>query len=133
MGSSTGVRHERQEVSSTVSPRVESSNPVSFLLNFFSLIQFWHRCQNDLFKGKLDYLHITCIVIENSNTKYKIRFFVFVTAIWTHKYIDVLDFIYSTKIMSSNRNHAKSGSNRYKTDFYLVFALPLQGRIQDSP
>ena len=28
MGSSTGVRHERQEVSSTVSPRVSGSTPV---------------------------------------------------------------------------------------------------------
>ena len=28
MGSSTGVRHERQEVSSTVSPRVNGSTPV---------------------------------------------------------------------------------------------------------
>ena len=44
MGSSTGVRHERQEVSST--PRVEGSSPVrgSFfffekLLNLFGLIQ----------------------------------------------------------------------------------------------
>ena len=37
MGSSTGVRHERQEVSSTISPRVEGSNPVrgKFLLSFF--------------------------------------------------------------------------------------------------
>ena len=48
MGSSTGVRHERQEVSS---PRVEGSSPVRgsfFLLNLFALIQFWHRCQIDL-------------------------------------------------------------------------------------
>ena len=46
-------------MSSTVSPRVEGSNPVRgkfFAEFFFSLIQFWHRCQNDLFKGKLDYL-----------------------------------------------------------------------------
>ena len=38
MGPSTGVRHERQEVSSTVSPRVEGSTPVRgsfFLLNLF--------------------------------------------------------------------------------------------------
>ena len=28
MGSSTGVRHERQEVSSTDNPRVEGSTPV---------------------------------------------------------------------------------------------------------
>ena len=37
MGSSTGVRHERQEVSSTVSPRVESSSPVrgNFFVDFF--------------------------------------------------------------------------------------------------
>ena len=28
MGSSTGVRHERKEVSSTDSPRVEGSSPV---------------------------------------------------------------------------------------------------------
>ena len=37
MGSSTGVRHERQEVSSTVSPRVEGSNPVGgkFFAEFF--------------------------------------------------------------------------------------------------
>ena len=36
MGSSTGVRHERQEVSSTDSPRVEGSSPVrsSFLGEF---------------------------------------------------------------------------------------------------
>ena len=37
MGSSTGVRHERQEVS-RVSPRVEGSNPVrgKFFAEFFS-------------------------------------------------------------------------------------------------
>ena len=37
MGSSTGVRHERQEVSSTVSPRVEGSTPVrgNFFADFF--------------------------------------------------------------------------------------------------
>ena len=42
MGSSTGVRHERQEVSSTVSPRVEGSTPVrgNFFADFFSLIQY---------------------------------------------------------------------------------------------
>ena len=51
MGSSTGVRHEGQEVSSADSPRVEGSIPVrgSFcLLNLFALIQFWQICQNDL-------------------------------------------------------------------------------------
>ena len=44
MGSSTGVRHQRQEVSSTVSPRVESSSPVrgSF---FFCWIFF---CSNTI-------------------------------------------------------------------------------------
>ena len=39
MGSSTVVRHERQEVSSTVSPMVESSSPVRgkvFVEFFFS-------------------------------------------------------------------------------------------------
>ena len=43
MGSSTVVRHERQEMSSTVSPRVEGSTPVrgKFFAEFFSLIQFW--------------------------------------------------------------------------------------------
>ena len=43
---STGVRHDKQEVS-----RVEGSRPVRgsfFLLSLFALIQFWHRCQNDL-------------------------------------------------------------------------------------
>ena len=36
MGSSTGVRHERQEVSSTDNPRVEGSSPVegSFFAEF---------------------------------------------------------------------------------------------------
>ena len=51
MGSSTVVRNERQEVSSTDSPRVEGSSPVRgscFLLNLFALIQFWQICQNDL-------------------------------------------------------------------------------------
>ena len=48
MGSSTGVRHDRQEVSST--------SPVrgNFFAEFFSLIQFWHPCQNDLFTEKLE-------------------------------------------------------------------------------
>ena len=43
MGSSTVVRHERQEVSSTVSPRVEGSTPVkgNFFADFFILTQFW--------------------------------------------------------------------------------------------
>ena len=38
MGSSTGVRHERQEVSSTVSPRVKGSSPVrgKFFADFFN-------------------------------------------------------------------------------------------------
>ena len=37
MGSGTGVRHERQEVISTVSPRVEVSSPVrgKFFAEFF--------------------------------------------------------------------------------------------------
>ena len=34
MGSSTGVRHERQEVSSTDNPRVKGSNPATG--NFFA-------------------------------------------------------------------------------------------------
>ena len=54
MGSSTGVRHERQ----AVNPRVGGSTPVrgEFFAEFFSaLIQFWHRCQNDLFTEKLEY------------------------------------------------------------------------------
>ena len=59
MESSAGVRHERQEVSSTDSPRVEGSIPARgsflFLLNLFALIQFWQICQNDLLYGKLDY------------------------------------------------------------------------------
>ena len=40
MGSSTVVRHEGQEVSSS---RVEGSTPVrgKFFAEFFSLIQFW--------------------------------------------------------------------------------------------
>ena len=44
-------------MSSTVSPRVEGSTPVrgKFFADFFSLIQFWHRCQNDLFTEKLEY------------------------------------------------------------------------------
>ena len=43
MGSSTVVRHEIQEVSSTVSPRVKGSTPArgKFFAEFFSLIQFW--------------------------------------------------------------------------------------------
>ena len=43
MGSSTVVRHERQEMSSTVSPRVGGSNPVrgNFFAEFILLIQFW--------------------------------------------------------------------------------------------
>ena len=43
MGSSTVVKHERQEVISTVCPRVESSSPIrgKFFADFFSaLIQF---------------------------------------------------------------------------------------------
>ena len=46
-----------RELSSTDSPRVEGSTPVrdKFFAELFSaLIQFWHRCQNDLFKEKLD-------------------------------------------------------------------------------
>ena len=41
MGSSTGAIHERQEMSSTVSPRVEGSSPVrgKFFAELFSLIQ----------------------------------------------------------------------------------------------
>ena len=48
MVSSTGVRHERQEV--------KGSSPVrgKFFADFFSLIQFWHQCQNDLFMENLD-------------------------------------------------------------------------------
>ena len=55
MGSSTGVRHEGQEVSSTVlGSRVQLLLEVSFLLIFFSLIQFWQIWQNDLFTENLD-------------------------------------------------------------------------------
>ena len=58
MGSSTGVRYERQEVSSTVSPRVEGSSPVrgKFFAEFFSLIQFWQIWQNDLFQENLEWI-----------------------------------------------------------------------------
>ena len=49
------------------SPRVESSSPVrgsSFLVNLFCsrLIQLFHRCQNDLLQGNLDYFELnpTC-------------------------------------------------------------------------
>ena len=60
MGSSTGVRHERQEVSSTVSPTVEGSTPVggNFFAKYFSLMQFWQIWQNDLFAEKLEYKHV---------------------------------------------------------------------------
>ena len=60
MGSSTVVRHERQEVSSTVSPRVESSSPVRgrIFADFFSLIQFWQIWQHDLFTENLEYCQI---------------------------------------------------------------------------
>ena len=70
MESSTGVRYERQEVSSTVSPWVEGSTPVrgKFFADFFSLIQVWHRCQNNLFTGKLEGLrsesNLCWIVLE---------------------------------------------------------------------
>ena len=58
MGSSTVVRHERQEMSSTASPRVKGSTPVrgNFLAEFFSLKQFWQIWQNDQFTEKLDCL-----------------------------------------------------------------------------
>ena len=61
MGSSTGVRHERQEVSSTVSPMVEDSTPArsNFFADFFSLIQFWQISQNDLFTENLE-----CLICE---------------------------------------------------------------------
>ena len=55
MGSSTVVRHERQEVSSIVSPRDEGSSPVrgKFFAQFFSLIQFWQNLTE--FTGKLEW------------------------------------------------------------------------------
>ena len=70
MGSNTGVRHERQEVSSTDSPRVEGSSPVRgrvsqltsrveiksnfrnnillFLFETYSFIQRCHRISGNL-------------------------------------------------------------------------------------
>ena len=38
MGSSTGVRHERQEVNSTDSPRVEGSSPIRVVFFFAEFI-----------------------------------------------------------------------------------------------
>ena len=50
-------RHEAVNTRSEhYSPRVEGSIPVggNFFLEFcFVLIQFWHRCQNDLFRETL--------------------------------------------------------------------------------
>ena len=61
MGSSPGVRHERQETRSeqhlhlSLGSRGQLLLEVSFFAEFFSaLTQFWHRCQNDLFTEKLD-------------------------------------------------------------------------------
>ena len=58
MGSSTVVRHERQEVSSTVSPRVEGSSPVrgNFLAEFFFSNTILAGLKNDLFTEKLNNL-----------------------------------------------------------------------------
>ena len=68
MGSSTGVRHETR--SEQHSPRVGGSTPVrgKFFAEFFSaLIQFWHRCQNDLFTEKL-------VCLTNSQLTQKVEY-----------------------------------------------------------
>ena len=59
------------KLSTTDSPRVWSSSPVRG--SFFFLIQFWHRCLNDLFKGTSNINSITtktvtkCIPRETLN------------------------------------------------------------------
>ena len=50
------MREKKWAAQSVLRSRVQILLGVSFLLNFFFLIQFWHRCQNDLFKGKLECL-----------------------------------------------------------------------------
>ena len=46
MGSSTVVRHERQEVSSTVTPRVKGSSPIRY--KFFAQLFFSNTSLPDL-------------------------------------------------------------------------------------
>ena len=78
MGSSTGVRHERQEVSSTVSPRVKGSSPVrgNFYANFFPLIQFWQIWQNDLFMENLDWCwRFSEVYLNNFSTELSSQIF----------------------------------------------------------
>ena len=47
------MRDKKQAVQTVLGSRVQLLLEVSFLLNFFSVIQFWHRCQNDLFMEEL--------------------------------------------------------------------------------
>ena len=121
MWSSTGVRHERQEVSSTDSPGVESSIPVrgKFFAEFFSaLIQFWQIWQNDLFTEKLVFVvEHDLNILKMHLYNYRIRLSVFVISarrcFWDGHYQSekkAHDPLYSFLYLMMNCKHIRKNS-----------------------